>query len=125
MEVNYQRNRIQDEGMIYEHRKHTGETPIVGVNTFTDPESESVSADDFDIEVTRSDVTEKKMVIARNEEFKSENVKEAEEGIKKLKDAARRGDNLFEVMMEIVEHCTVGQVTQALFESGGKFRRNM
>ncbi|HII28871.1 MAG TPA: methylmalonyl-CoA mutase, partial [Candidatus Thalassarchaeaceae archaeon] len=125
LEVNYQRNRIQDEGMIYEHRKHTGETPIVGVNTFTDPESESVSADDFDIEVTRSDVTEKKMVIARNEEFKSENVKKAEEGIQKLKDAARRGDNLFEVMMEIVEHCTVGQVTQALFESGGKFRRNM
>ncbi len=125
LEVNYQRNRIQDEGMIYEHRKHTGETPIVGVNTFTDPESESVSADDFDIEVTRSDVTEKKMVIARNEEFKSVNVKRAEEGIQKLKEAARRGENLFEVMMEIVEYCTVGQVTQALFESGGKFRRNM
>ena len=125
LEVNYQRNRIQDEGMIYEHRKHTGETPIVGVNTFTDPESESVSADDFDIEVTRSDITEKQMVIARNEEFKAENVKKADEGIQKLKEAARRGENLFEVMMEIVEHCTVGQVTQALFESGGKFRRNM
>ena len=69
LEVNYQRNRIQDEGMIYEHRKHTGETPIVGVNTFTDPEPVNVSADDFDIEVTRSDITEKKMVIARNEEF--------------------------------------------------------
>ena len=125
LEVNYQRNRIQDEGMIYEHRKHTGETPIVGVNTFTDPEFESVSADDFDIEVTRSDTTEKKMVIARNEKFKAENVKKADEGIQKLKEAARRGENLFEVMMEIVEHCTVGQVTQALFESGGKFRRNM
>ena len=125
LEVNYQRNRIQDEGMIYEHRKHTGETPIVGVNTFTDPESESVSADDFDIEVTRSDITEKKMVIARNEEFKAGNVKKADEGIQKLKEAARRGENLFEVMMEIVEHCTVGQVTQALFECGGKFRRNM
>ena len=125
LEVNYQRNRIQDEGMIYEHRKHTGETPIVGVNTFTDPEPVNVSADDFDIEVTRSDITEKKMVIARNEEFKAGNVKKADEGIQKLKEAARRGENLFEVMMEIVEHCTVGQVTQALFESGGKFRRNM
>tara|TARA_S200000501_G_scaffold360396_1_gene387413 strand:- start:977 stop:3856 length:2880 start_codon:yes stop_codon:yes gene_type:complete len=125
LEVNYQRNRIQDEGMIYEHRKHTGETPIIGVNTFTDPEAASVSADDFDIEVTRSDVAEKKMVIARNKEFKTENVKNAERGIQKLKEAARRGENLFEVMMEIVEHCTVGQVTQALFESGGKFRRNM
>ena len=125
LEVNYQRNRIQDEGMVYEHRKHTGETPIVGVNTFTDPDAESVSADDFDVEVTRSDETEKKMVIARNQEFKAENVSKAEEGIERLKEAARNGDNLFVVMMEIVEYCTVGQVTQALFESGGKFRRNM
>ena len=125
LEVNYQRNRIQDEGMIYEHRKHTGETPIVGVNTFTDPDAESVSADDFDVEVTRSDETEKKMVIARNQEFKAENVSKAEEGIERLKEAARNGENLFEVMMEIVDYCTVGQVTQALFESGGKFRRNM
>ena len=125
LEVNYQRNRIQDDGMVYEHRKHTGETPIVGVNTFTDPDAESVSADDFDVEVTRSDETEKKMVIARNQEFKAENVSKAEEGIERLKEAARNGENLFEVMMEIVEYCTVGQVTQALFESGGKFRRNM
>ena len=125
LEVNYQRNRIQDEGMVYEHRKHTGETPIVGVNTFTDPDAESVSADDFDVEVTRSDETEKKMVIARNQEFKAENVSKAEEGIERLKEAARDGENLFDVMMEIVEYCTVGQVTQALFESGGKFRRNM
>ena len=125
LEVNYQRNRIQDEGMVYEHRKHTGETPIVGVNTFTDPDAESVSADDFDVEVTRSDETEKKMVIARNQEFKAENVSKAEEGIERLKEAARNGENLFVVMMEIVEYCTVGQVTQALFESGGKFRRNM
>ena len=125
LEVNYQRNRIQDEGMVYEHRKHTGETSIVGVNTFTDPDAESVSADDFDVEVTRSDETEKKMVIARNQEFKAENVSKAEEGIERLKEAARNGENLFEVMMEIVDYCTVGQVTQALFESGGKFRRNM
>ena len=64
-------------------------------------------------------------VIARYEVFKAEIVKKADEGIQNRKEAARRGDNLFEVMMEIVEHCTVGQVTQALFESGGKFRRNM
>ena len=65
------------------------------------------------------------MVIARNGEFKADNVKKADEGIQNLKEAARRGENLFEVMMEIVEHCTVGQGTQALFERGGKFRRNM
>ncbi len=125
LEVNYQRNRIQDEGMIYEHRKHTGETPIVGVNTFTDSNAESVSAENFDIEVTRSDEREKRMVIERNEAFKRAHAEESEKGINRLKDAARNGENLFEVMMDIVEHCSVGQVTQALFESGGKFRRNM
>jgi len=125
LEVNYQRNRIQDEGMLYEHRKHTGETPIVGVNTFTDEDSATPSADDFDIDVTRSDENEKMMVISRNDEFKDAHSKEAEEGLARLKQTAREGGNLFEVMMEIVEHCSVGQVTQALFDSGGKFRRNM
>ena len=125
LEVNYQRNRIQDEGMVYEHRKHTGETPIVGVNTFTDPDAESVSAEDFDVEVTRSDESEKRMVIERNGAFRKAHSAEAEAGLERLKQAARDGDNLFGVMMDIVEHCSVGQVTQALFESGGKFRRNM
>jgi len=111
--------------MIYEHRKHTGETPIVGVNTFTDSDAESVSAENFDVEVTRSDEREKRMVIERNEAFRRAHAEEAEKGINRLKQAARDGDNLFEVMMDIVEHCSVGQVTQALFESGGKFRRNM
>ena len=114
LEVNYQRNRIQDEGMLYEHRKHTGETPIVGVNTFTDPDSSTPSAEDFDIDVTRSDESEKMMVISRNREFKEEHSKESEEGLARLKQAAREGGNLFEVMMEIVDHCSVGQVTQAL-----------
>ena len=125
LEVNYQRNRIQDEGMVYEHRKHTGETPIVGVNTFTDPDAESVSAEDFDVEVTRSDESEKRMVIERNGAFRQAHSTEAEAGLERLKQAAREGGNLFDVMMDIVEHCSVGQVTQALFESGGKFRRNM
>tara|TARA_B100001175_G_scaffold313335_1_gene320775 strand:- start:7129 stop:10380 length:3252 start_codon:yes stop_codon:yes gene_type:complete len=125
LEVNYQRNRIQDEGMVYEHRKHTGETPIVGVNTFTDPNAMEISAEDFDVEVTRSDEAEKRMVIERNGAFREAHSEEADIGIRRLKQAARDGDNLFEVMMDVVEHCSVGQVTQALFESGGKFRRNM
>jgi len=125
LEVNFQRNRIQDEGMLYENRKHTGETPVVGVNTFTDSGSSTPPAQDFDIEVTRSDESEKRMVIERGKKFRENNSSEAEIGIEKLKQTAREGGNLFETMMEIVEHCTVGQVTQALFESGGKFRRNM
>ena len=94
-------------------------------STFTDQGSSTPAAQEFDIEVTRSDKKEKMMVISRNAEFRNSHSKEAEEGIARLKAAAREGGNLFEVMMEIVEHCSVGQVTQALFESGGKFRRNM
>ena len=128
LEVNYQRNRIQDESMLYEHKKHDGSLPIIGVNTFTDPDAEALTADNadaFDMDVTRSDEEEKKMVIERNRDFQEKHSEAAEKGLQKLKDAARNGDNLFSVMMEIVEHCTVGQVTNALFETGGKFRRNM
>ena len=125
LEVNYQRNRIQDESMIYEHRKHSGELPIIGVNTFEEGVDNSLSVEEFDIEVTRSDKEERMMVIERNRAFKKVHSKEAEEGLERLKKVAREGGNLFEVMMDIVEHCTVGQVTQALFETGGKFRRNM
>lgn len=125
LEVNYQRNRIQDESMIYEHRKHSGELPIIGVNTFEEGVDNSLSVEEFDIEVTRSDKEERMMVIDRNKVFKETHAKEAEEGLARLKQVAREGGNLFEVMMDIVEHCTVGQVTQALFETGGKFRRNM
>ena len=125
LEVNYQRNRIQDESMIYEHRKHSGELPIIGVNTFEEGVDNSLSVEEFDIEVTRSDKEERMMVIDRNKAFKETHAKEAEEGLARLKKVAREGGNLFEVMMDIVEYCTVGQVTQALFETGGKFRRNM
>ncbi|MFL2958273.1 MAG: methylmalonyl-CoA mutase family protein [Candidatus Thalassarchaeaceae archaeon] len=125
LEVNYQRNRIQEESMIYEHKKHSGELPIIGVNTFEEGADNSLSIEEFDIDVTRSDESERMMVIERNKTFKETHAKEAEEGLEKLKKVAREGGNLFEVMMDIVQYCTVGQVTQALFETGGKFRRNM
>ena len=125
LEVNYQRNRIQEESMIYEHKKHSGELPIIGVNTFEEGADNSLSIEEFDIDVTRSDEAERMMVIERNKSFKETHAKEAEEGLEKLKQVAREGGNLFEVMMDIVQYCTVGQVTQALFETGGKFRRNM
>ncbi|HIA39505.1 MAG TPA: methylmalonyl-CoA mutase, partial [Candidatus Poseidoniales archaeon] len=128
LEVNYQRNRIQDESMLYEHMKHDGSLPIIGVNTFIDPDANMLSADHadkFDIEVTRSDEAEKKSVIERNTAFKETNAVAAEAGLARLKEAARNGENLFAVLMDIVEFCSVGQVTEALFEVGGKFRRNM
>ena len=111
--------------MVYEHQKHSGELPIVGVNTYVDEGSAVMSSDDFDVDVTRSDEAERKMVIDRNKGFKETHAAKAEEGLARLKQVAREGGNLFEIMMDIVEYCTVGQVTQALFETGGKFRRNM
>ena len=84
-----------------------------------------MSSEDFDVDVTRSDEAERHMVIDRNKAFKETHAAEAEAGLARLKQVAREGGNLFEVMMDIVEYCTVGQVTQALFETGGKFRRNM
>ena len=125
LEVNYQRNRIQDESIYYEEQKHSGELPITGVNYFVDEGSATMSSDDFDVEVTRSDDAERQMIIDRNKAFKEAHAVEAEAGLARLKQVAREGGNLFEVMMDIVEHCTVGQVTRALFETGGKFRRNM
>ena len=114
--------------MLYEHKKHDGTLPIIGVNTFTDPEAEALNADNadsFDMDVTRSDESEKRMVIKRNRKFQEEHTEASKVGIAQLKQVAREGGNLFEAMMDIVEDCTVGQVTQALFETGGKFRRNM
>ena len=125
LEVNYQRNRIQEESMVYEHKKHSGELPIIGVNTFEEGVDNSLSIEEFDVDVTRSDETERMMVIERNKSFRETHAKEAEKGLERLKKVAREGGNLFEVMMDIVQYCTVGQVTQALFETGGKFRRNM
>ena len=125
LEVNYQRNRIQEESMIYEHKKHSGELPIIGVNTFEEGADNSLSIEGFDVDVTRSDESERMMVIERNKIFRETHAKEAEKGLERLKKVAREGGNLFEVMMDIVQYCTVGQVTQALFETGGKFRRNM
>jgi len=130
LEVNYQRNRIQDESMKYEHLKHSDpeRLPIIGVNMFTDPDSTGLSADsadDFDIDVTRSDEAERRMVIERNHAFKAAHSEAAAAGLSRLREVAREGGNLFEVMMDIVEDCTVGEVTEALFQTGGRFRRNM
>ena len=108
--------------MIYEHRKHSGELPIIGVNTFEEGVDNSLSVEEFDIEVTRSDKEERMMVIDRNKAFKETHAKEAEKGLARLKQVAREGGNLFEVMMDIVElHCWTSYT--ALFDTGGKFSR--
>ena len=122
METGYQRGRIQDESMLYEHRKHDGSLPIIGVNTFVRPDSD-VSPPE--IELARATETEKESQLARVRAFQAAHTSDAEQAIARLKDAAIRGDNVFAVLMDAARVCSLQQVTEAFFEVGGQYRRNV
>ena len=122
METMYQRSKIQEESMHYEWLKHTGEYPIVGVNTFLGKDG---SPTVLPGEVIRSTEEEKQLQIQNLENFQKSNEDKSEEWLKKLQLSAINQQNLFEVMMEAVKYCSLGQITNALFEVGGKYRRNM
>jgi len=121
METGYQRGKIQDESMYYEHRKHDGSLPIVGVNTFLNPEPEET----LEIELARSTEDEKQSQIRRLEEFHERHKDQALVALEQLKEAARRGDNVFAELMNAVRYCSLGQITDAFFEVGGQYRRSM
>jgi len=122
METGYQRGRIQDESMHYEMLKHTGEYPIVGVNTFRNPHGDAVMDK---LELARSTDEEKQSQLERLKGFHALNAKEAPAMLKRLQEAAIDNRNVFEVLMEAVRVCSLGQITNALFEVGGQYRRNM
>jgi methylmalonyl-CoA mutase len=122
METGYQRGRIQDESIYYERRKHDGSLPIVGVNTFLNPEPEE---DKKPIELARSTEDEKEGQLQRLADFHGRHADSAPVALKRLQDAAIRGENVFAVLMEAVRCCSLGQITDALFEVGGKYRRSM
>ncbi len=122
METGYQRGRIQDESMLYEQRKHDGTLPIVGVNTFLGQEAES---SEVAMELARSNDEEKMDQIQRVRDFQSRHVEDRPAALQRLRDAALAGDNLFEVLMDTVRHCTLGEITDTLFEVGGQYRRNV
>ena len=122
METMYQRSKIQEESMHYEWLKHTGEYPIIGVNTFLGKDG---SPTVLPGEVIRSTEEEKQVQIETLRNFQKSNEDKSEEALKTLQHAAINQQNLFEVMMEAVKHCSLGQITNALFEVGGKYRRNM
>ena len=121
METGYQRGKIQEESLFYEHKKHDGSLPIVGVNTFLS-EADEV---DVEIELARSTEDEKISQITRLRAFQSAHAESSEAMLKRLQDAVRQGDNGFEVLMDAVRCCSLGQITNALFEVGGQYRRNM
>lgn len=122
METMYQRSKIQEESMHYEWLKHTGEYPIIGVNTFLGKDG---SPTVLPGEVIRSTEEEKQLQIQNLENFQKSNEDKTHEWLQKLQMAAINQKNLFEVMMEAVKYCSLGQITNALFEVGGKYRRNM
>ena len=122
METGYQRSRIQEESLHYETMKHDGTLPIIGVNTFLNPKQEKI---DETPELQRSSEEEKQSQITRLREFQSSHKSESEKMLKRLKAAATQNENVFEVLIEAVRVCSLGQITDALFDAGGQYRRSM
>jgi methylmalonyl-CoA mutase len=122
METGYQRGRIQDESMLYEHRKHDGSYPIVGVNTFLSTHPHEAPQP---IALARSTEEEKQSQLQRLHDFQALHRDEAPAALERLKRAVIDDDNVFAVLMDVVRVCSLGQITHALFEVGGQYRRNM
>ncbi len=121
METGYQRGRIQDESMLYEHRKHDGSLPIIGVNTFLNPDGNEA----YEIELARSTDAEKQSQIKRLHEFHTTNADQSSAALERVKQTAIRDDNIFEALVDAVRCCSLGEISNALFEVGGQYRRNM
>ncbi|MER2113684.1 MAG: methylmalonyl-CoA mutase family protein, partial [Solibacillus isronensis] len=124
METQYQRGKIQEESMHYEHLKHSGQLPIIGVNTYLNPNPPSEEAID-NMEIARASKEEKDLQIANLASFKEANADNSQKALDRLKEVAKTGGNIFEELMETVKVASLGQITQALYEVGGQYRRNM
>jgi methylmalonyl-CoA mutase len=122
MERMYQRNKIQEESLYYEHQKHTGELPIIGVNSFLNKKG---SPTVIPGEVIRSNTEEKEQQINNLRAFQQRNATSAEQSLRRLQEVAISNGNLFEELMETVKTTSLGQITQALYQVGGQYRRNM
>jgi len=122
METGYQRGKIQEESLLYERRKHDGSHPIIGVNTFRDPRGSSAEQD---IELARSSEEEKRSQLARLSDFHARNASQCPAWLAKLRQVAIDSGNVFEVLIEAVRHCSLGQISNTLYEVGGRYRRSM
>ena len=122
METGYQRGKIQEESLYYEMKKHDGSLPIMGVNAFRNPHGDTVPEK---IELARSTEEEKRSQLARLREFHKRHEKEAGPMLARLQQAVIENRNTFAVLMDAVRCCSLGQITQALFEVGGQYRRSM
>jgi methylmalonyl-CoA mutase len=122
METGYQRGKIQDESMHYEMLKHTGELPIIGVNTFKSAHANEMPQK---IELARSTDAEKQSQLQRLNDFHQRHASASADMLQRLQQAVIDNANVFEVLMDAVRVCSLGQITHALFEVGGQYRRNM
>ncbi|GAB4249436.1 MAG: methylmalonyl-CoA mutase family protein [Ekhidna sp.] len=122
MESMYQRGKIQEESLYYETKKHTGELPIIGVNTFLSSKGSPTIIPD---EVIRATKEEKEQQINNLNALHERNADKAEEMLSKLQQTALHNENTFEALMEVTKYCSLGQITHAMFEVGGQYRRNM
>ncbi len=123
METQYQRGKIQDESMLYEHQKHTGELPLIGVNTYLNPNAENLIPQD--IELRRATPEEKTEQIGDKNDLQQRNETQIADSLAALKRIALDGGNIFAQMMETARYASLGQITHALYEVGGQYRRNM
>ncbi|QCR31400.1 fused isobutyryl-CoA mutase/GTPase IcmF [Lysinibacillus sp. SGAir0095] len=124
METQYQRGKIQEESMYYEHLKHSGELPIIGVNTYLNPNPPSAESINS-MEIARASKEEKELQIHNLQAFQTRHQSKCEASLNKLKEVALSGGNIFEQLMETVQVASLGQITKALYEVGGQYRRNM
>ena len=124
METQYQRSKIQDESMLYEHKKHNGELPIIGVNCFLNPRA---GEEGYQVpgELARATKEEKEQQIANLRVFQDRNSDKAPEALRRLQEVAIGGGNIFAELMETTKVASLGQISHALYEVGGKYRRNM
>ena len=125
METQYQRGKIQDESMLYEHLKHSGELPIIGVNTFVDAKTLKTDYIPPKIEMARASYEEKQAQLDHLHEYQEAHKSEALKEIANLKRAALAGENVFGALMSAARVCSLYQMTQALYEAGGQYRRNL
>ncbi len=123
METGYQRGRIQDESMLYEQRKHDGSLPLVGVNTFLPSKANAEELPT--IELARATEEEKRSQVDRTREFQRAHAPQAQEALHRLREAVVAEENVFGVLMDAARVCTLGQITDAFFEVGGQYRRNV
>ena len=124
METGYQRGKIQEESIHYEGLKHTGELPIVGVNTFRDSDHEFDELNES-VELSRATVEEKESQLKRLADFQKRNEKQTPKALERLQQVVLADGNIFEELMHTVRVCSLGQITQALYDVGGQYRRNM